>query len=96
MRRFVRIPITVLACVVYAGLALAQTSAPAAPPPTAGQTGGRGGPGGFATHAGRDWSARAGPAGGRHSAAHAGGADAGQRRDAEASSTATPRRPSRC
>jgi len=47
MRRFVRIPITVLACVVYAGLAFAQTSAPAAPPPAAGQTGGRGGPGGF-------------------------------------------------
>jgi len=47
MHRFLRIPITGLACVVYAGLALAQTSAPAAPPPTAGQTGGRGGPGGF-------------------------------------------------
>ncbi|MEO7272150.1 MAG: GDSL-type esterase/lipase family protein [Vicinamibacterales bacterium] len=49
MSRFFRIPITVMACVVWAGLAFAQTPAPAAPSPAPGQTvGGRGGaPGGF-------------------------------------------------
>src|SRR4051794_3406394 len=48
MNRFVRIPIMVMTCVVWAGLGLAQTSAPTAPPPAAGQTAGRGAaPGGF-------------------------------------------------
>ena len=31
MNRFVRIPITCVACVIWAGLALAQTPPPAAP-----------------------------------------------------------------
>ncbi|MEP6918085.1 MAG: GDSL-type esterase/lipase family protein [Acidobacteriota bacterium] len=42
MNRLVRIPITVMACVMWAGLAPAQTSAPATPPPAAGQTVGSG------------------------------------------------------
>jgi (4-O-methyl)-D-glucuronate---lignin esterase len=54
MHRFVRTPITVLACVMSAGLALAQTAAPAAPPPAGGQTiGGRGGAPDTAPPAGR-------------------------------------------
>jgi lysophospholipase L1-like esterase len=42
MNRFVRIPVISVACVVWAGLALAQTAPPAAPPGTAQGTG-RGG-----------------------------------------------------
>ena len=76
MNRIVRIPTTGMACVLWAGLALAQTA-----PPT--QTAARhhtgSGPRWQRALAGRDWSAGARASGGRHPSSDPGGDGAGQR-----------------
>ena len=97
MNRFVRIPFTFMACVVWAGLALAQAAAARDCGCTpagcwargrwkgwrAGGSATRSRPGWLCARAGRDWSAGAGAAGGRHSSSDTGGAGAGQRRRQE-------------